>query len=354
MRNSVLKIGFWAFLLVMTACDGPAQTAPDPLAAEHGKLTGIPAIDALTRDIKANPDNMMLRVARANAYSEEGLYKEAEEEARRIYEKDKTNWRAARLLAWAYFDNQESKPALKVLERALELHPDTIPLLLVQSEINLNVKQYNESLTAAEKVLKLEPFNVDGHFMRGLTLKYMGDTLNALSSFQTVIEQDADHVEAYLQLGGMFADKSEKIAIDYFDNVLRIDSTNYQALKGKADFYHQNFTATNGLLDKAKVSYERLIVHHPQESDGTYNYGLLFMELGEYESAANFFDIATKYDPAFGNAYYYKGEALEMQGNYAGAKVAYENAANNGERFGRAKEALERLEKGKYLKPSKK
>lgn len=351
MKNILLKIAVWISFFLLIACNEPNKTTPDPLAAEHGKTTGIPAIDALTQDIKANPNNISLRVARVNAYSEAGLYKEAEEEARRVYEYDKTNWRAARLLAWAYFDNQQSKPALKVLERALELHPDTIPLLLVQSEISLNVKQYNEALTAAEKVLKIQPLNVDGHFMRGLTLKYMGDTINALDNFQTVIEQDADHQEAYLQLAGMFAVRSQKRAIDYYDNVLRIDSTNYHALKGKADFYHQNFTEENGLLEKAKVAYERLIIHHPQEPDGTYNYGLLYMELGDYTNAAHFFDVATKYDPTFGDAYYYKGEALERQGNYAAAKIAYQNASNNGARFGRAEKALDRLAKEKYLEP---
>lgn len=351
MRNGFLKMVFGLSIGLIMACNQSNTKTPDPLAAEHGKTTGIPAIDALSQDIKNNPDNISLRVARANAYSEAGLYKEAEEEARRIYDYDKTNWRSARLLAWAYFDNQQSKPAIKVLERALELHPDTIPLLLVHSEISLNIKQYNEALTSAEKVLKIAPLNTDGHFMRGLTLKYMGDTINALENFQTVIEQDAEHEEAYLQLAGIFADRSEAIAIEYYDNVLRIDSTNYNALKGKADFYHQNFTIENGLLEKAKKAYEQLILHHPQEPDGAYNYGLLFMELGEYEQAANFFNVATKYDPTFGNAYYYKGEALERQGDYAAAKIAYQNASNNGERFGRAKEALDRLAKGDYLKP---
>ncbi len=354
MRNSFLRIGLLVGLLAVVACNEPEKTKPDSLAAEHGKMTGIPSIDALTRDIKANPDNISLRVARANAYSNEGLFKEAEEEARRVYEYDKTNWRAARLLAWAYFDNQQSKPALKVLERALELHPDTIPLLLVQSEISLNVKQYNEALTAAEKVLKIQPLHADGHFMRGLTLKYMGDTLSALESFQTVIEQDAEHTEAYLQLGSIFAANKEIIAIEYFDNVLRLDSTNYNALKGKADYYHQNFDDNNGLLEKAKAAYERLIVHHPQEPDGTYNYGLLYMELGDYEKAEHFFDVATKYDPVFGSAYFYKAEAQERQGNYEAAKITYQNAASNEDsraRKGRAQEALERLAKKDYLQP---
>lgn len=351
MLRTIVYLGLSCFVLSfgLTSC-GSQPSKPDPLQAEHGKTTGIPAIDALTRDISADPDNMSLRIARLEAYTNEGLFKEAEDEARRIYEYDKTNWRAARLLAWAYFDNQKSKPALKTLEQALELYPDTIPLLLVHAEISLQVQQYNEALTSADKVLKLRPAYEEGHFMRGLVLKYMGDTVNAVESFQTAIEQDADHIDAYMQLADIASSQALPIAITYYDNALRIDSTSYEALKGKASFYHQNYDETNNYREKVAEAYERLIFQHPQEPNSCYNYGLFYMEEKDYEQAAHFFDIATKYDPTFGAAYYYRGEALERQGNYSQAKTAYENALSAAEPWDRAEAALERLERGDYLK----
>ena len=354
MSASIVRLSFWGFFLFVvsfgwSSC-GPSAPEADPRQAEHGKETGIPAIDALSRDISANPDNLALRIARLNAYTNEGLFKEAEEEARRVYELDKTNWRLARLLAWAYFDNRKSKPALKILEQALEIHPDTIPLLLVHSEISLQVQQYNEALTSTDKVLKLQPAHVEGHFMRGLVLKYMGDTLSSIGSFQAAVEYDSDHLDSYMQLADLFSDKGEPIAIQYYDNALRIDSTSYEALKGKASFFHQYYSETNGYREKAQQAYERLILHHPQEPNGTYDYGLFYMEEGNYEQAAHFFDIATKYDPTFGAAYYYRGEALERQGKYDQAKIAYENALSSAEPWKRAEEALVRLEQGKYLK----
>jgi len=336
-------VSFTALVLIGFQSCGEQNKPVD--AAEHGEYTGIPAIDAITNDIKKDPDNFALRVARCEAYSAEGMFKEAETEARLIWEKDKTNWKSARLLAWAYFDNQKSRPALKILEQALELHPDTIHLLLVHSEICLKVKQYDKSLISAENVLKQSPLNVEGLFMRGLVLKYMGDTLNAIGNFQTAVEQDADHIDAYMQLADVFAAKKEKIAIEYYDNALRVDSTAYEALFGKASFYHQNYTADNGLLEKAKAAYERAILHHPQEADVTFNYALLFMEEKDYEQAAHFFDIATKYDPQFGDAYYFYGEAQEKMGKIDVAIKAYENAVRNNNRFGRAEAALERLKK---------
>jgi len=343
-KKVIIVVSLLICWLFLSSCEQTVEK-PNVLEPEYGTLTGIPAIDALTKDIKANPENMSLRVARCEAYSAEGLLKEAEVEARFIYENDKTNWKAARLLAWTYLDNNKSKPAIKILEQALEIHTDTILLLLVHSEMNLLVKDYDKALISSEKVLKLSPLNVEGLFMRGQVLKYMGDTLNAIGDFQTAVEQDADHIDAYMQLGNIFSDQKEKIAVQYYDNALRIDSTSYEALKGKAAFYHQNYTKDNGYLEKTKEAYERLIYHHPQEANGSYDYGLFFMEEEDYEQAAHFMGIATQYDPTFGDAYYYKGLALEKMGQIDAAVLAYKNAVSNKNRFERGEEALKRLGK---------
>ncbi len=341
------QLALFSLIILMFGCFNCGQKPQNPniYEPEQGELTGIPSIDAITRDIQNDPENMLLYVARCEAYSAEGMLKEAEVEARKIWEKDESNWKSARLLAWAYFDNNKSKPALKVLERALEIHPDTIHLLLLHSEINLKVEQYGMALVSAEKVLKLSPLNTEGLFMRGLTLKYMNDTLGAIGNFQTAIELDADHLDAYMQLGNIFASKKEKIAVQYFDNALRIDSTSYEALLGKAQFYHQNYTKENGMLDNAKDAYEQTIIHHPQEAEATFDYALLYMEEKDYEKAYYFFDIAVKYDPQFGDAYFFKGLASERLGNISDAINDYNNAVANNNRFQRAEKALKRLGK---------
>ncbi len=330
---------FIGFLLIyFTACQTPSN--PDELIAEHGAMTGLPAIDAITQDIKAKPNDPSLYMARCEAYSNEQMYKEAVKDAEHILRLDSTDWKSYRILAWCYLDNSESKKAVKTLEKGLELQPKNIKLLLVHSEILHILKQYDESLVSAENVLKQSPLNTEGWFMKGLVLKEMGDTVNAINCFQTAVEQDAEHFEAYLELGYLFYKLGDKRAVAYYQNALRIDSTNYLALSGLAQFYHQNI-----LLEDAKKAYERLIYHHPQEVDGSYNYGLLFMELKDYEKAYHFFNVAVQYDPQFGEAYYYKGMALEKMGKLDEAIREYTNAKNNNDRFNLAAEALERLQK---------
>lgn len=332
---------FFAFVLALSACEH--NNKPNEFEFESGKMTGIPAIDAITKDIQQDPENMALYVARCEAYSAEGLFEEAELDARLIWEKDKTNWKSARLLAWAYFDNNKSKPAIKTIEKALEIHPDTLHLLLLHAELNLIVKQYDEALVSIDKALKLDKFEVEAFFMKGLIQKYMGDTINAVNNFQTAVELDADHFDSYVQLAQIFSTKGEKIALQYFENALRIDSTSFDALMGLASFYQQQYNSENGMLEKAIKAYEKLILMHPSEESSYYNFALLYLEENKLEEALKYFDIATKYDPTFAEAYYYMAYIYEKQGDVNKAITYYRNAMNNGDRASRAEKALQRL-----------
>jgi tetratricopeptide (TPR) repeat protein len=327
-------------LLIFSACNAPEN--PDALVPEHGELTGFPAIDAITKDIRDNPKDPNLYVARCEAYSLEGMYKEAVKDAEKILSMDSTNWKSYRILAGCYLDNDESKRSIKTLEKALEIQPKNTHLLLVHAEISHILKQYDQGLISAENVLKQEPQNIEGLFMKGILLKDMGDTINAINNFQTAVEQDADHFDSYIELGNLFYKRGNPIALQYYKNALRVDSTNYLALKGVAHFYHQS-----GALEEAKVAYERMIYHHPQEADGSYNYGLLYMELEDYEKAHNFFNVAVQYDPQFGEAYYYKAMASEKMGKIADAITDYKNAESNSSknRRARASAALARLQR---------
>jgi len=336
--NKIIKYSTCLFLVVILVACNTQEENPNELGPEYGEMTGLPAIDAITKDIKANPTDPSLYVERCEAYSREGMYMEAVKDAEYVLSQDSTNWKSYRLLAWAYFDNAESKRAIKTLEKGLEVHPNNIKLLLVHAEISHIIKQYDQGLTSAENILKKSPLHPEGLFMKGLILKDMGDTLQAIDNFQSAVEQDANHFAAYLELAHIFYQLRKDIAVDYYENALRIDSTHYIALKGLAQYYHQT-----GQLEEAKTAYEKMIYHHPQEADGSYNYGLLYMELGDFEKAHHFFDVAVNYQPDFGEAYFYRGLASEKMGNKQAAIRDYKNAKNNNEKFGYAEKALKRL-----------
>lgn len=299
----------------------PANTTPE---------TGIPAIDALSQQIAQTPNNAELYYLRSKAYYDNDMLAQAVPDAEKAVALDSTKAEYYRQLGNAYFDNNQSKPALKALEKALERFPQEHYFYLMMAEMSLIVQQYNDALISVDKLLKIEPYNAEGLFMRGQVLKYMGDTLQAMIYYQKTVEQDADHINGYLQLGILSCRMGQAIGLQYLDNALRIDSTSLTALMNKAWYYHN----TNQ-FDQAVIWYEKAIVQHPQDPEPPYNLGILYLEKAEsksksanadYEQAAKYFDTATKLEPTFGEAYYYRGLCKEQLGDKTGAFADYDQA----------------------------
>ncbi|MCP4441500.1 MAG: tetratricopeptide repeat protein [Aureispira sp.] len=324
-------------LIVPFACQ-EANTGEQPNVSSNIEMTGIPTVDKISKEIAEKPESPELYALRSDAYSKEDLYGEAVKDAERALKLDTTQLKYYRLLANAYFDNEQSRPATKTLERALNIFPKDIETILSLSEMYLIIQQYDKAIIHLDNLFKSSPQNADGLFLKGMVMKEMGDTIQAVENFQAAVEADADMLNAHVQLGTLFTALGRSIALRYYDNALIIDSTNYDALWKKADYFHEQKN-----YDEAMVWYDKLIYHYPQNAEVQYNAGLMQMEKEDYEKAFWLFDNATKFEPTFGEAYYFKGEAAENLNKKEEAIRYYQEAVNLNERWGWAKEALKRL-----------
>lgn len=328
---------FCGIIVIPFACQ--ENTDPDNNNGNSTvEMTGIPTVDKISQEIAKSPKDHSLYALRSEAYSQENLYDEAVQDAEHALMLDSTQLKYYRLLANAYFDNEQSRPATKTLEKALEIFPKEIETSLSLAEMYLIIQQYDKAIILLDQLFKFSPQNADALFLKGMVMKEMGDTILAIEHFQAAVESDADMINAHIQLGSLFSGLKKPIAVKYFDNALILDSTNYDALWKKADYYH-----SLKKYDEAMVWYEKLIYHYPQNGEVQYNAGLMQMEKGDFEKAFWFFDNATKFEPTFGEAYYFKGEAAEKLNKKEEAIRAYQEAVNLGERWGWAKDALKRL-----------
>jgi tetratricopeptide (TPR) repeat protein len=326
-------------LLFFAACSNPTETPDTP------RRSGIPELDAIEDKVNAQPNDTALQTLRFKVLINLEKYKDAVQNAELLIRLDSTQERFYRFLAEAYFEDNQSKPALQTLELAVQKFPKNTYLILSLAEMNLIVKEYDKGLVILDKALQLSPYDARAYFIKGQIFKEKGDTIQALAAFQTVTQQDPDNLDAYLQLAELCEKQNKPIALDYYANALAIDSSNETALLGKAQYYHQR-----GQLDKAAVIYEACIVAHPLLAEAPYNLGLLLLEQADkakskelYEKAFKRFDLATKNELQFGEAYYYKGLVSEKLGNLDAAKRDYQNAINMGEKLGFAKSALDKL-----------
>lgn len=321
--------------LITLSCTEP-KTPKDSF--EQGQATGIPEIDLLTNDLEKKPDNIATLKKRCEAYTKYNYFKEAVSDAELVLSKDSTNWEHFRLLAWAYVENQQSRPAIKVLEKATRFFPKNISVRLVQAEVNITIKQYQDALLASEKVLELQAMHPEGLFMRGMVKKYTGDTLGAIDDFQSVAEQDSDHKDAYSQLGYIFLTLQNPECVQFFNNALRVDSMAIDALEGIARYYHYSNN-----YDEAITAYKNLMIRHPQHHEPPFNFGIMHMELDSFKQAHYYFDIAVKLDPIFGDAYFYRGLAAEQLKRYKEALSDFKHAVKFNEKTGNGEAAYKRV-----------
>lgn len=337
MHQFLFRFSFFTLVISsLAACGGGKIEA---VKEEGLKLTGLPVVDQLSKQIQEQPNNPQLYMLRAKALADNDLMAEAVKDAEKLLELDSSKAVHYQLLADTYFDNNQSKPAIRTLERATARFPQEAQLWHDLAEIQLYVQDYDNATISADQYLKLKPNYAEGLFLKGQILKYSGDTMRAIDHFQMAVEQNSNHLESYIQLADLMELLDRPIALQYLDNALRIDSTNYDALFQKAQYFHNR-----NKFPEAIAAYERLIIAHPMQADPNYNLGLLYMEMKEYEKARSCFDKATKFNVQFERAYYFRGEAAEKLGDKAAAQKDYQQALRIQPNLQLALDGLKRLE----------
>jgi len=338
--NRVTIFSTSLFLLLLIACKNEPKVVPPP-TNNVDYVTGIPSIDGITAQLKEDPENPVLFAERARLFYENDAYDEAIQDLAFALKIDSVNADYHHLLADVYLDYVKSNLALKTMERAAKLHPERIPTLLKLSEFQMILKQNQASMRTVDQILQLDPQNSEAYFMFGMNFKEMGDTNRAINSFQSAVEYEPDHLDAWINLGQLHAAIGGDLAEKFFDNALDIDPNNITALHAKADY----LTRQDDLPGAIKL-YRRINIVDSQYDEAYFNAGLLYMELDSVGKAYQQFDIAIGTNPLYIKAYFFRGYAAEVLGRVQQAKSDYQQALNLAPNYDLAKEGLARVSQG--------
>lgn len=328
-------------VLLVTACGGDASNeASTPTTAPATEVTGSGSalLNQLSESLQKNPYDGKLYYSRAKIYYDKEMYDEAIADMAQAMNIDSVNADYHHLLADIFLDYYKSRQALRTMERAAKLFPERIPTLLKLSEFQVILRQNDEAFRTIDQILKLDPQNAEAYFMMGLNFRDVGDDARAINSFQTAVEIDPELTDAWVYLGDLFSKKDNPIALQYYDNAIRLEPENINFLYSKAAYLH-----SKGELTEAIEMYEDIFKRDPQYADAYYNIGLVYMELDSVAKASNYFDLAIKMDPTYVMAYFYRGLAAEERGELGLAKKNYEQALTLKPDFERASEALARM-----------
>ena len=192
----------------------------------------------------------------------------------------------------------------------------------------------------------MDPVNPRAYFIRAIALLEKGDTVRAADDLKKAVDQDQEFFDAYLELGELYSIKKDRIAADYLRNALNLRPESKEALYLLGMFYQEN-----NQFDKALETYSILGKIDTTFRNVPYNTGYIYLVyLKDFQQAARFFSQAIKKDPGYAEAYYNRGYAYELSGQFDKAYSDYKMTLKLKTNYQKAIDGLNRLDKIKQKK----
>ena len=219
-----------------------------------------------------------------------------------------------------YLDMGKASLAKKALKLALDQHPKSTGLKLVQIEMLI----YDDKLDIAEKMLNelfaIEPHNEEIYIQKANIYSKRDQHEKAIEELQKALTFTDDYADVYNLLGMeyLFMDNLE-LAKHNFIKCLEVDIEDQSAL--------YNVVYCFEFLDQQKeaIAYlKEYIEKNPYSEIAWHQKGRLSYGIKDYENALRSFDYATLIDEEFIGAFMEKGKSLEKLKRYEEAIEAFQ------------------------------
>ncbi|MDZ4708274.1 MAG: tetratricopeptide repeat protein [Saprospiraceae bacterium] len=284
-------------------------------------VAGDARIQILDKTIDEHPFEDSLYSIRANYYYEHGLFDQAVQDIQYAIKLDSLQPAYYHLLADIFLDKQQSYEALNSLYQASQLFPRRVATLLKLCEFQYILKQYEASLKTIQIIQGIEPLNAESFFMAGLNYRDLKDTMNALSALKYATSLDDRHVDAWIVAGQLTQSTDPSMALSYFENAVRVDTTNILSLHSLAGFYQNQME-----YKKSLSLYRKIIEMDPTYADAFVHTGMIYFNLDSFAQALNSFDILCRLEATNPDYSYYRGTAHEALGNIPAARLDYQQS----------------------------
>ena len=218
-----------------------------------------------------------------------------------------------------YLDMGKSNLAKKALKLALEQHPKSTGLKLVQVEMLV----YDDKLELAEKLLNelylIEPTNEEIFIQKANIYSKRDNHEKAVELLKEALQFTEDYADVYNLIGMeyLFMDNLE-LAKANFIKCLEEDFEDQSALYNVVychEFLDQNAEAIDYL--------KKYIDKNPYSEIAWHQKGRLYYGLKDYKNAVRSFEFATYIDDEFVGAFMENGKALERLKRYEEAIENY-------------------------------
>lgn len=333
------------FILLFSQCNAPDNISEKEKKQQDSlqKILKNPLLDSINQKLLLNPNNDSLYRERAYLYIRSNKFDIAINDCKRAIKIDSNNVKNHLALADIYFSANKTKLSKDKLEYIIKKFPENTEAYLKLAELYFLVKQYEKSLEYINKALQIDETLAKGYYIRGNVYKEHGDTNKALSSLQTAIEQDPQMIDAYIDIAVLYTARKNDLALQYYNNALKINPTNTIALYDKGYHFQQK-----NLPDSAINIYQHLLKINPNAPHVLYNLGAVFFALKkDNKKAIEYFTQAIQKKPDYAEAYYARGIVHKEMKNIKQAAEDFKSCLRIKTNYEPAIEELNDIEKKK-------
>lgn len=296
---------------------------------------------AISLRIQEDPENASLYFERAQRFLEIDQGQKALDDINTAIGLEPDNISYQLMLSDIYFSMGKARDCKSTLESIYNAHPENKEAILKLAELSFYFRKYDESSTYLDLAEELDKREPRIHFMRGFLNKEKGDTLAAVRNFMKTIEYDPEHFDANIQLGLLYAAKGDPLAINFYQNALKIRPKNIEALYNLGMYYQEQED-----FNEAMAIYTEILDIDPTYKFALFNLGYIHVELKIYSEGAMYFNKAINADPLYLEGYYGRAYCFEMLGDVMNAQADYRKCLEIKPGYTPAMEGLNRIAQG--------
>lgn len=340
--SGLKKTLFFSILLLLSfnySCKTDSNQGDNADSTANYKTEVKNDFTLLNDKIAADPLNPELLFQRAQVFLQKNNTRQAFEDINKAVSVDSTKAEYYLLMADICFKGLLIQQSVDAFAKAIEIDPKNAEAHLKLAELFLYIKAYPKCITQVNEALKIDKNLAKAYFIKGFAYKENGDTAKALSSFQTAVEINADYYDAYIQLGNIETARKHSIALQYYNNALRLSPKSTEALYNRGLLF-QNM----GALDQAIEDYNTIL--KIDNSDASAHFNLGYIDLAykkDYQSAISHFTDAIRINNQYLEAFYNRGVCYESIGDLKSAIKDYNSAIEIVPTYKLAKDKLLRL-----------
>ncbi len=331
--SSIFWWMLWSGLVLIQGCQSSSDAEKNTIPVHQDSLSYYTGL------IDKNPNDEAALMARARFFYTRQSYGAALKDLESALRIDSSRLETYLLKSRVEMDYFRSLESLRTLQKAESLWPDSELTKEHLARTLLILKQYDQAAEKAHQALQIRPGAATPYLLLGMIAKEKQDTVTAIRYLQQAVQNDADLLDAWIELARMHTDKNPEEAAVYFESALQIAPDDLLIWHAYGMFW-QNMDS----LEQAKNAYEKMISIDSTSVEAFLNHALILMDQDSFRSAIPLWNQYIRRRPEEAKGYYYRGISYELTSQNKSALKDYQTARSLDPGLENIDDAIESLE----------